>query len=93
VNKNDYISGLEILLSLDVSSTKELNKLSVEALAQIYDNYKQNALDAQNRVEFASEHAYKLGVSTGRGENTRLLPRDVAVSEAKAFYSKTKSSS
>lgn len=84
MNKPDYISALGILLSLEKPVEKELNSLSKEALAQIYDNYRQNAVNAQNAFEFATAHSYKLGLSAGGAENTRLSPRDVVSSATHA---------
>lgn len=86
MNKSDYISALGILLNLEKPVERELNSLSKEALAQIYDNYRQNAINAQNAFEFATAHSYKLGLSAGRSENTRMSPRDVVSSATHAVF-------
>ena len=54
MTKADLIFGLGILLSLDKPAQKDLEKLKKETLELMFDNYKQNAIDANNRIDDAT---------------------------------------
>ena len=54
MTKADYIYGLTILLSLDKDAAKDLEKLKKDTLELIFVNYKQNAIDVNNRIDDAT---------------------------------------
>jgi hypothetical protein len=55
LDKREYAHTLRILLSLDSTDEKELNKLSIALLEKMYDNYIQNAKDANHAIERAAQ--------------------------------------
>lgn len=70
MTKADLIAGLSILLNLSKKGSKGLEKLDKETLQEIFENYKQNALNSQAAVERALEHASTSGRSKATRKNT-----------------------
>lgn len=65
--KGDLISALGLLLELDSDAKKDLEKLKINTLEQMYISYKQNALNAQIYLEQQLESARKHTLTTSRG--------------------------
>lgn len=65
--KGELISTLGILMELDTEAKKDLEKLKINSLEQMYISYKQNALNAQIYLEQQIESARKHASTVGRG--------------------------
>ena len=66
MTKQTLIDTIAILLSLSKESKRELSKLSVPTLTDIFNNYKKNAMDAQNAIEKEVENARKHALAPRR---------------------------
>lgn len=65
--KGDLISALGLLLELDSNAKKDLDKLKIDTLEQMYISYKQNALNAQIYLEQQLESTRKHTLASCRG--------------------------
>lgn len=71
MNKAEVIYGLTILLCLDKQAKSDLNKLKVETLEQMFYSYKQNALNAQRKLEEEVDKTRKLGTTSRSDTRSR----------------------
>lgn len=66
--KADYISAISILLGLSKEATKDLNKLGVKTVEEIFTQYKANAMQA---VHAAETRQYAPTPGRNKNRNTR----------------------
>lgn len=69
MTKTDYVKTMATLLSLDKVDERELNKLSIDILAKMYNNYIRNAREANHKLERVHEAAFKQLTATSRYRN------------------------
>lgn len=70
LSKPDLILGISTLLSLSKEATKELTKLNKATLEEIFYNYKENAINANNAIEAEAKRARQHATAPCRRKNS-----------------------